>query len=100
VFGFVFAGLVTFVPGRYRDSLPAYLLVGTGWGLVLWFVAAGFVSAVWFRLLGIPADIPSLSMVTLVAHLAWGPSLGVLTALGYRHLSPRLARVRDRLVGA
>jgi len=100
VFGFVFAGLVTFVPGRYRDSLPAYVLVGTGWGLVLWFVAAGFVSAVWFRLLGIPADIPSLSMVTLVAHLAWGPSLGVLTALGYRHLSPRLARVRDRLVGA
>jgi len=100
VFGFVFAGLVTLAPGRYRDSLPAYVLVGAGWGLVLWFVAAGFVSAVWLRLLGVPADIPSLSGVTLVAHLAWGPSLGVLTALGYRHLSPRLAAVRDRLIGA
>jgi len=99
VFGFVFAGLVTLAPPRYRDSLPAYVLVGTGWGLVLWFVAAGFVSAVWLRLLGVPAAIPSLSAVTLVAHLAWGPSLGALTALGYRHLSPRLVRVRDRLVG-
>jgi signal transduction histidine kinase len=100
VFGFVFAGLVTLAPGRYRDSLPAYVLVGAGWGLVLWFVAAGFVSAVWLRLLGVPVGIPSLSGVTLVAHLAWGPSLGVLTALGYRHLSPRLANVRDRLVEA
>jgi len=99
VFGFVFAGLVALSPRRYRDSLPAYVLVGTGWALVLWFVAAGFVSAVWLRLLGVPAAIPSLSAVTLVAHLAWGPALGVFTALGYRHVSPRLARVRDHLVG-
>jgi len=98
VFGFVFAGLVTVLPARYRDSLPAYVVVGTAWGLVLWLVAAGFVSAIWLRLLGIPASIPSLSGVTLVAHLVWGPVLGTLTALGYRHLTDSLARVRDRLV--
>ncbi|MEF8852529.1 MAG: HAMP domain-containing sensor histidine kinase [Haloarculaceae archaeon] len=99
VFGFVFAGLVTLGPPRYRDSVPAYVLVGTAWALVLWFVAAGFVSAAWLRLLGIPASVPNLSVVTLVAHLAWGPVLGALTALGYRHLAEPLARAGDRLLG-
>ena len=99
VFGFAFAGIVTLLPARYRDSLPAYVLVGTGWGLVLWFVAAGFVSAIWLRLLGIQAPIPSLSTVTLVAHLAWGPVLGALTVLGYRHFTEPVARLRARLVG-
>jgi hypothetical protein len=73
--------------------------VGSGWGLVLWLVAAGFVSAVWLRLLGIPASIPSLSTVTLVAHLTWGPVLGALTVLGYRHLTGPVARAYGRLVG-
>ena len=92
VFGFVFAGLLAVAPRRYHDSLPAYVLVGTGWALVLWFVAAGFVSAIWFRMVGIPVPIPSLSSITLVAHIGWGPSLGLLTWLGYRHVSPWLAR--------
>ena len=96
VFGFVFAGLVSVAPGRYRDSVPAHVGIGIGWGLVLWFVAAGVISAVWLRLLGIPAPLPSLSSMTLATHLAWGGSLGALTALGYEHAAPRLSRLGER----
>jgi predicted outer membrane lipoprotein len=70
--------------------------IGIGWGLVLWFVAAGVISAVWLRLLGIPAPLPSLSSMTLVTHLVWGGSLGVLTALGYEHVVPLLSRLGER----
>ena len=96
VFGFVFAGLVSVAPERYRDSVPAHVGIGIGWGLVLWFVAAGVVSVVWLRLLGIPAPLPSLSSMTLVTHLVWGGSLGALTALGYEHVAPWLSRLGER----
>jgi signal transduction histidine kinase len=96
VFGFVFAGLLALAPARYRESVTGHLAVGLGWGLVLWLVAAGLVSPVWLRLLGIPASIPNLSMRLLVTHLAWGLSLGLLTAWGYRHLTPRLAGIDVR----
>ena len=96
VFGFVFAGIVSLAPERYRNHPPAYAGIGAGWGLVLWFVAAGVVSAVWLRLLGIPAPLPSLSPMLLVTHLAWGVSLGLLAAFGYEHLTPRLAGVGER----
>jgi signal transduction histidine kinase len=95
VFGLVFAGLVSLAPERYRDHLPAYVGIGLGWGFVLWFVAAGVVSAVWLRLLGIPAPLPSLSPMLLASHLAWGGSLGTLAALGNEHLAPRLARLDE-----
>jgi signal transduction histidine kinase len=97
VFAFAFAGLVTFLPEGSRRSLPAYVAVAVGWGLVLWLVAAGVVSAVWLRLLGIPATIPSLTLVSLAGHLAWGVSLGVLTALGYEYVVPRLRGFRAGL---
>jgi signal transduction histidine kinase len=96
VFGFVFAGIVSLAPERYRNGLAAYAGIGAGWGLVLWFVAAGVVSAVWLRLLGIPAPLPSLSPTLLATHLVWGVSLGLLTALGYEHLTPWLARIDER----
>jgi len=95
VFGFVFAGLVSLAPERYHNHLPAHVGIGAGWGLVLWFVAAGVVSPAWLRLLGIPAPLPSLSPAILVTHLAWGVSLGALVALGYEHAAPRLARRGD-----
>jgi signal transduction histidine kinase len=97
VFGFVFAGLVSLAPARYRTHLPAHVAIGTAWGLALWLVAAGVVSPIWLRLVGIHAPIPSLSVLTLASHLAWGVSLGTLTALGYGSVAPWLARAGDRL---
>jgi hypothetical protein len=55
-------------------------------------VAAGIIAPVWLRLLGNPAPIPNLSISLLWAHLTWGLTLGVLTAVGYRRVAPRIAR--------
>ncbi|MFB6184748.1 MAG: ATP-binding protein [Haloarculaceae archaeon] len=96
VFGFAFAGLVSVAPVRYRDRVSALVTIGLGWGLVLWLFAAGVVSPIWLRLLGIPATIPSLSTSLLVTHVAWGVSLGLLTAWGNAHVTPRLRRYLDR----
>ncbi|MEF8827071.1 MAG: HAMP domain-containing sensor histidine kinase [Halapricum sp.] len=92
VFGFVFAGLISLVPEQYHDHVPAYLMIGVGWGLVLWLLAAGFVAPIWLRLLGFPESVPNLSARLLGTHLIWGISLGPLTALGYRHITPWLER--------
>jgi signal transduction histidine kinase/uncharacterized membrane protein YagU involved in acid resistance len=94
VFGFVFVGLVSVAPARHRERYAAHLVIGLAWGLVLWLGAAGVIAPVWLRLLGIPASLPSLSGRLLLAHLVWGASLGLLTAWGYRHVAPRLARLR------
>ncbi|WP_158058288.1 sensor histidine kinase [Halorussus halophilus] len=99
VFGFVFAGLLSLAPPAYRTRLSAHVAIGLAWGLFLWFVAAGFVSAVWLRLVGIPAPLPNLSMLTLVSHVAWGVSLGALTAMGYEYGTPWLAVLGNRLRG-
>jgi two-component system OmpR family sensor kinase len=97
VFAFVFSGLVSLSPARYRDSVPAYLLVGLAWGFVLWVLAAGVVAPVWLRLLGTAVPVPSLSPDLLAPHLVWGLSLGALVAVGYQHVTPRLAGVLGRL---
>jgi signal transduction histidine kinase len=89
VFAFVFAGLVSFAPMRYRDHVPAYVVFGTAWGVAVWLVAAGFVAPVWLRLLGTPVSVPTFSGVLLVNHLVWGSSLGLVTALGYRYVVPQ-----------
>jgi two-component system OmpR family sensor kinase len=95
VFGFVFAGIVSLVPARYSNHLPAYLAIGIGWGLTLWTLAAGFVAPVWLNLLGISMPIPTFSTVILLSHLTWGISLGLFTALGYKHVTPYLARLQQ-----
>jgi hypothetical protein len=71
----------------------AYVGIGTAWGVVLWFGAAGIVTPVWLRFVGVQVQLPNLSVVSLVAHIVWGTSLGALTVLGYRYVVPRLARV-------
>jgi signal transduction histidine kinase len=93
VFAFGFAGLVSLLPARLRNHVPAYAAVGVAWGVSIWLVAAGVVAPVWLRLSGIPAPLPNLSTTLLAAHLVWGVSLGVLTAWGYATLTPRLARL-------
>ncbi|TSD14041.1 histidine kinase [Haloglomus irregulare] len=96
VFAFVFAGFVSFAPERYRNDVPAHLAIGVGWALALWVGAAGVIAPVWLRLLGQQVSIPNLSVVLLWSHLVWGASLGVLTALGHRYVTPWLTRVTGR----
>lgn len=86
VFGIVFAAALS---GRrlrrYRDSLFGTAALGTGYGVVLWFVAAGFVMPVWLTLVGVPAPIPSLDPTSLLGHVVWGALLGT----GYTVLARR-----------
>jgi predicted membrane protein len=97
VFAFVFAGLVSFAPERYRTRVLGYVLVGAAWGLFLWVVAAGFVAPAWLLLLGFSVPIPSFTPLLLGTHLVWGVSLGLFTALGYRYAVPSLTRLGERL---
>lgn len=90
VFAFIYAGLLMVLPEAYQDRISAYIAVGLAWGLALWLGAAGVIAPVWLRLLGIPATIPFLTDYLLVAHVTWGVSLGLLTALGYEHVVPWL----------
>lgn len=88
VFAFMYAGLLTLLPARYHDHLPAYIAVGIGWGLLLWLGAASIIAPIWLNLLGIPVPIPNLTTSFLATHLAWGTTLGTFTGLGIRHLTP------------
>lgn len=97
VFAFVFAGIVSFIPARYRNHVPIYGAIGVGWALCLWIVAAGVIAPIWLRLLGLSVPIPNLSTTSLVSHLLWGFSLGVLVAWGDKHVLPWLARYKNRL---
>lgn len=96
VFGFVFAGLISVAPDRFRHRLRSHLLIGFTWALVLWFVAAGIISPIWLKLLGIEVPIPNLDDVLLISHISWGISLGILTAFGYRYLDQRAANSSNR----
>lgn len=93
VFGFVFVGIVSRLPARYRARTTVYVAVGIGWGIVLWVFAAGLIAPFWLRLLGIPVSIPSFSGVLLVNHVVWGISLSLLTVWGDRYVSPWLAQI-------
>lgn len=84
VFGVCFAAVLdTPRLARYRTRPGITALAGAGFGLALWFVAAGFVMPLWLRTLGVAAPVPNLSLVGLVGHLVWGVTLGaVFAALG------------------
>ncbi|MFB6296320.1 MAG: sensor histidine kinase [Halobacteriales archaeon] len=96
VFAFVFAALLAIIPGGHRESPPRFvgvsIAIGLGWALTLWAVAAGVIAPIWLQLIGIQAPIPNLDAVLLLSHLAWGASLGLLTPIGYRYVTPWLAR--------
>jgi two-component system OmpR family sensor kinase len=90
VFGFVYLGLLSIVPPARRQSLRISVGVALAWALVLWLFAAGVISPIWLRLLGIPAPLPSISEVTFVAHIVWALVIGLLTPLGLRYVLPWL----------
>jgi hypothetical protein len=86
VFGFMFLAIISVLPAAYRNNPTAFGFVGLGWGVLLWIVAAGIIAPIWLQLIGIPASIPNLSIRLLVNHVAWGLSLGLLTAAGSRFI--------------
>jgi anti-sigma regulatory factor (Ser/Thr protein kinase)/uncharacterized membrane protein YagU involved in acid resistance len=95
VFAFVFVGLLSVAPERYRSHWPVVIGLGTAWGVVVWVVAAGFVAPLWLRLLGVPVPLPSFSATLLLNHLVWGTSLAALTVVGHQYVTPYLARTVD-----
>lgn len=78
----VFATLFAAICARYRldDSrtIGETTALAVGYALVLWLVAAGIVMGLWLNAVGIPADIPNLGTVSLIGHLLWGATLGLL----------------------
>jgi len=97
VFGFVYVGMLSVALERYHDRFRTVVAVAIGWALFLWLFAAGVVAPIWLRLLGIPASLPNLTVRFLAAHLVWGITLGTLTAIGYRYVTPWLDRLGARL---
>ncbi len=79
VFALLFAaGYVHFRGGHSGRSTVSGILAGTGWGVILWLVAAGIVMPVWLRLLGVPTAVPNLTAIGLFTHVVWGVVLGAL----------------------
>ena len=82
VFALLFAAGCTAIDvRRYASTLPQAGAVGLAWGVVLWFVAAGFVMPAWLVAIGAPASLPTLDLVGLLAHAIWGVALGVSDAV-------------------
>lgn len=82
VFALLFAAGCTAIDvRRYASTLPRAGGVGLAWGVVLWFVAAGFVMPAWLVAIGEPASLPTLDLVGLLAHALWGVTLGVSDAV-------------------
>lgn len=79
VFGLIFATAVSHTSGGWTTpSIGRCAVLGLGYGIVLWAVAAGIVMPVWLNLVGIPSSVPFLTLSSLLGHTVWGVSLGVL----------------------
>jgi uncharacterized membrane protein YagU involved in acid resistance len=79
VFALLFAAGYT----HLREQVPAGRLsagglLGAGWGIALWFVAAGVIMPLWLRLLGDSPPVPNLAALGLLAHVVWGVTVGLL----------------------
>ncbi|WP_052367620.1 histidine kinase dimerization/phospho-acceptor domain-containing protein [Haloferax sp. ATB1] len=66
---------------QYAENLAGSITLGVLYGVFLWLVAAGVVMGVWLNLVGIPASIPNLGIVSLVGHTIWGALIGMLVAV-------------------
>jgi signal transduction histidine kinase/uncharacterized membrane protein YagU involved in acid resistance len=102
----VFALLFATGYAHFRERFPIGRtatggLLGVGWGVILWLVAAGVIMPFWLRLVGMPAVLPNLTVVGLVAHLVWGVTVGLLYVPLREELSAdgRLMRLYSTLEG-
>ena len=85
VFALAYVGVLSAAPRRYTAALPGRTVLGVGFGLGLWVLAAGVVMPGWLRLVGVPAPLPNLPPGSLVAHALWG-----LTVTAVYHAGERL----------
>ncbi|GAB3682556.1 ATP-binding protein [Salinarchaeum chitinilyticum] len=82
LFALLFAAGCTVAPlDDLTASFRGSTLVGLGWGLLLWLVAAGIVMPIWMMAVGLDATIPHLTAVGLLSHTVWGLLLGALYEL-------------------
>lgn len=76
VFATVFAAILSHPRMRtVREQIDRTLLAAVVFGLLLWFVAAGFVMPLWLRAVGEAAQLPQLQVPSLVGHLLWATVL-------------------------
>ncbi|MFB6205379.1 MAG: sensor histidine kinase [Haloglomus sp.] len=54
------------------------LAAGAGYGVVLWAVGASIAMPAWLNAVGVAVAVPNLQVTSLLIHLAWGGTLGVL----------------------
>jgi len=66
--------------GSLRRSVP----LGIAYGVALWLVAAGVVMGLWLNSVGIPTELPNLTLPSLLGHLIWGCLVGVFAPLVVR----------------
>ncbi|MDZ7745820.1 MAG: hypothetical protein U5K28_04585 [Halobacteriales archaeon] len=79
VFATVFVAAVTVDSlKQYTESLTGTVTLGILYGSFLWLVAAGVIMGVWLNLVGIPAAVPNLGVVSLIGHTVWGALIGML----------------------
>jgi signal transduction histidine kinase len=78
VFGMVYASLLEHLEDRVADGTSGAVLLGVGYGFLLWLVAARLVMPLWLRLVDVPLPGPNVALVSLVGHLLWGMAFGVL----------------------
>jgi uncharacterized membrane protein YagU involved in acid resistance len=82
VFATVFVAATTVGSlNHYAESLTGTVTLGILYGVLLWLVAAGVIMGVWLNLVGIPASIPNLGIVSLIGHTVWGALIGILVSV-------------------
>lgn len=81
VFGLAFAAVASVGSVRgYVDAPGSGAVLGIGYGVVLWVVAAAVVMPVWLSAVGFPGapDVPNVNVLSLAGHAVYGGVLGVL----------------------
>lgn len=99
IFALLFAaGYAHLRGGTTEGTAVTRSLLGAGWGVILWLVAAGVIMPVWLRLVGVPTAVPNLTAIGFFTHVVWGTVLGAL----YRPLRRQLETSErwDRLQAA
>lgn len=100
VFALLFAaGYTTLRDEQGGETVGMVGLLGAGWGVILWFVAAGFIMPLWLRLAGVSAPLPNLTAVGLFTHAVWGVVVGSVYVSSRRYLetSDRWSRCQEAI---